>query len=117
MNDMIARWLWLALLAMFVIIVARTLVQWHRDDEYDKFSLIDLVAQDGRLSSTKFFEAGAFAITSFLMILLALRGAMTEGYMVFFGGLWVASRASSRIQQVVEKRIEAMTAKLEEVAK
>lgn len=48
-----------------------------------------LMGEDGRMSKAAFLMMGAFAMTTWLMIYLALTGKMSEGYLTIYGGLWI----------------------------
>ena len=61
------------------------------------FDLFDLVMENGRVSKISVTFMVAFAVTTWILIDLQIKGKMTEGYLVAYGGMWVASLAAKVI--------------------
>lgn len=80
-----------------LVLLAVTLFQWHRSKIYDKFSLLDLFAENGVLSARKFFESNAFIITSIAFIMHVLKSGLTEGMLLAYAGLWIVGRTAGQI--------------------
>ena len=76
------------LFAAFVALVVVSLWRSHRKPGND-FDLLDLLLENGRVSRLAAAFAVALAITSWLMLKLAVDGKMTEGYLGIYGGLWI----------------------------
>lgn len=76
------------LFAAFVVAVVISLWRSHRKPGND-FDLLDLLMENGRVSRLAAAFSVALAITSWLMLKLAVDGKMTEGYLGIYGGLWI----------------------------
>jgi hypothetical protein len=72
-----------------VALVGVSFWKLHRD-KTSTFNLFDLVMEGGRLSRMACVFMGAFAVCSWIMIRVATEGKMTDGYMLAYGGLFVA---------------------------
>lgn len=81
---------------MLVVLAAATLFVllsfWraHRKPGFD-FDAFDLVMENGKVSKIAFTFMAAFAVTTWILIDLELKGKMSEGYLTTYGGMWVAS--------------------------
>jgi len=82
---------------ILVLIVGVTLYQLHKSAAFKDFTLLDLIAEGGKLSGRKFFETGAFFITSIGFILQVTKAGMSEGLLLTYGGLWIISRTAGQI--------------------
>jgi hypothetical protein len=60
-----------------------------------------LLGDDGRLSKAAAVMMGAFAMTTWLMVYLALGGKMTEGYLAIYVGAWIAPTVTVLIKKPV----------------
>jgi len=88
--DELAKYIMPAVLALLVLLIARTLLRRDKDSA-SKINLEDLLlGDDGKLSKGAIVLLGAFAMTTWLMVYLALTGKMTEGYFGLYGTLWIA---------------------------
>jgi hypothetical protein len=56
-----------------------------------------LLGDDGKLSKAAAVMMGAFAMTTWLMVYLALSGKMTEGYLAIYVGAWIAPTVTKLI--------------------
>lgn len=78
-----------------ILIVGAILVAWsfwhaQRKKEFD-FDVFDLVMENGKVSKIGVTFMAAFAVTTWILIDLQLKGKMTEGYLTTYGAMWVAS--------------------------
>lgn len=78
--------------ALILIITAIIYVLMKRDrSTTSAINLEDLLlGDDGKLSKAAAVMMGAFAMTTWLMIYLALNSKMTEGYLAIYVGAWIA---------------------------
>lgn len=78
--------------ALILIIIAIIYVLMKRDrSSMSHINLEDLLLGDDRkLSKAAAVMMGAFAMTTWLMVYLALNGKMTEGYFAIYVGAWIA---------------------------
>lgn len=80
---------------LLALIVVALLITWGL---YRRHKLIDskldlddlLLGEDGKLSKAAAVMMGAFGVTSWLVVYLALQGKMTEGYLAGYLAAWVA---------------------------
>lgn len=72
----------------------------HFSGKYQDFSLADLFMDRGRVSARKFYEAGAFFLTSlwFATEIILERADLTD--MLSFAGLWAAVRTVGQINHL-----------------
>lgn len=81
----------IALLALLVfgLVVYRSLMRSDTNPG-SRINLEDLLlGDDGRASKVAFAFWVALAVTTWLMIFLAYRDKMSEGYFLAYGGMWV----------------------------
>ena len=76
-------------LLIMVMLIAWSLYRAHRRTGFD-FSLFDLIMENDRVSKVAVAFMVTLAITSWIMVRLALDQKMTEGYLIAYGGMWVA---------------------------
>jgi len=76
-------------LSAFILLV---LWKWHTDPRYKEFSLMDLVAEKGRLSSRKFMEFGAWVASTTAFILTVIKGSATAEWLGVYCGAFVIAR-------------------------
>lgn len=80
----------IVILAILLIVFMVSLVRRARCAS-SRISLDDLlIGEDGRLSKAAAVMMGAFAMTTWLIVYLALTGKITEGYFTAYLGAWVA---------------------------
>lgn len=76
-------------LALGVVLILISLLARHRSAS-SKLNLDDLLlGDDGKFSKAAAVMLGSFALTSWLMVLLALRDKMTEGYLAIYVAAWI----------------------------
>lgn len=65
---------------------------WHaqRKPGFD-FDMFDLIMENGKVSKIAFTFMSAFAVTTWILVDLQMKGKMTEGYLTTYGAMWVAS--------------------------
>lgn len=63
-----------------------------------------LMGDDGKLSKAASVMMGAFAMTTWLMVYLALNNKMTEGYLAIYVGAWIAPTVT---RLIIAKPVEA----------
>jgi hypothetical protein len=80
----------LTILAIGAVLVALSFWRAHRRPGFD-FNAFDLIMENGRVSKIALTFMLAFAVTTWILIDLQLKGKMTEGYLTVYGGMWVAS--------------------------
>jgi hypothetical protein len=73
--------------------------KWHLNQN-NHFNVMDLVCEDGKLSSSKFMRTGSWAVMSYGFYLLAKQSPENlVGYAPLYGGIWVSARALDKWQQ------------------
>ena len=78
-----------ALLAVIAIGVAVSFYRYQKNP-VNTFNILDLLMENGRVSRLAAAFMMTLVVTSWVMIKLAVDGKMTEGYMIAFGGMWIA---------------------------
>lgn len=78
-----------------ILLIGAGLVAWsfwhaQRKPDFD-FDAFDLVMENGKVSKIAVTFMVAFAVTTWILIDLQLKGKMTEGYLTVYGGMWVAA--------------------------
>ena len=73
--------------ALFVVL---SFWRAHRKPGFD-FNAFDLIMENGKVSKIAFTFMAAFAVTSWILIDLQMKGKMTEGYLTTYGAMWVAA--------------------------
>lgn len=86
---MTPREVMLAVLAVGALLLIVTFWRAHRS-ALAQFNAFDLIMENGRVSKIALCFMTAFAVTTWLVIYLALRDKMTEGLFLAYGGMWVA---------------------------
>jgi hypothetical protein len=106
MNE--TEWQTVALYVAVASVAILTIWQWHRSTRYKEFSLIDLVSDEGYLSSRKFMEFGTWVVSTIAVVVMTMRGTLTGeffiGYMAVFvlgrlGGQGVHAYTSATIEK------------------
>jgi len=77
-----------AILAVFVFGIVVSL--WKLQKAENDFNLLDVLMENGRVSRIASAFAVTLVITSWVIVKLAVDGKMTEGYLMTYGGMWVA---------------------------
>ncbi|MES2352066.1 MAG: hypothetical protein V4641_31240, partial [Pseudomonadota bacterium] len=80
----------LVVLAGAAIFVLLSFWRAHRKPGFD-FDAFDLIMTKGKVDEVKLTYMVAFAVTTWVLIDLQLKGKMTEGYLTTYGAMWVAS--------------------------
>lgn len=80
----------LIVLAGALVFVVLSFWRAHNKPGFD-FNAFDLVMENGKVSKIAFTFMAAFAVTTWILIDLQLKGKMTETYLMTYGGMWVAS--------------------------
>jgi hypothetical protein len=82
-----------SLYSLVVIVACLLLYRWHSDPAYKNFSVVDLIAENGRLSSRKFMEFGAWVVASIAVVVSVLRNSMSSEVLLIYLGSFVAARS------------------------
>lgn len=80
----------LTTLAIGAVLVVVSFWRAHSRPGFD-FNAFDLIMEGGKVSKIALTFMLAFAVTTWILIDLQLKGKMTEGYLMTYGGMWVAS--------------------------
>ena len=86
--------------AILVVVVASIIFVLVKRDRSiaSAINLEDLLlGDDGKLSKAAAVMMGAFAMTTWLMVYLALNAKMTEGYLAIYVGAWIAPTVTKLI--------------------
>lgn len=87
------EWQTAAGFGLLLLFAAWILYRWHTDPNMAKFCLVDLVAEDGKLSSRKFMEMGSFLVASAVVVVTAIRGTITWEWIAGYCTIFVLGRA------------------------
>lgn len=74
-------------LAILTILVSFWRAQKHPELAFDAF---DLIMENGRVSKIAIAFMIVLIVTTWVIVDLQLKGNLTEGYFVAYGGMWVA---------------------------
>ena len=85
-----------ALFAFLVLFAAWTLFRWHTDPQFKGFCLLDLIAEDGKLSSRKFMEMGSFLVASAVVVVVTIRGTISWEWIAGYCAVFVLGRAAGQ---------------------
>lgn len=82
----------IVLYTLLAVIVAGVAVAFyrHQKNPANTFDILDLLMENGRVSRLAFAFLQTLVVTSWVMIKLTVDGKMTEGYLMAFGGMWIA---------------------------
>lgn len=86
---MTPRGVMLAVLGVAALLVVFSFWRAHRDT-LAQFNAFDLIMENGRVSKIALAFMVAFAVTTWVIVYLALRDKLTEGYLTSYGVMWVA---------------------------
>lgn len=90
------EWQTVALYVAIGAVCAAVLISWHRNPRFNEFTLMDLVAEDGKLSARKFIEFGSWVVVTAAMVAATIRGTLTAEWIGIYTGVAVAARASGQ---------------------
>lgn len=79
----------LGVLAVAAALLIVTFWRAHRDT-LAQFNAFDLIMEEGRVNRIALCFMVAFAVTTWVIVFLALRDKLTEGYLTSYGIMWVA---------------------------
>jgi hypothetical protein len=77
------------ILALFVVLIAFSIYRLQHNPD-NQFDLLDILMENGRVSRTAVAFSTTLLITSWIMVKLAIDQKMTEGFLIAYGGMWVA---------------------------
>lgn len=80
----------IVLYTLLAVIVAGVAVSFYRYQKNPTFNILDLLMENGRVSRLAAAFMMTLVVTSWVMIKLTVDGKMTEGYLMAFGGMWIA---------------------------
>ena len=82
----------IVLYTLLAVIVAGVAVSFYRYQKNpdNTFNILDLMMENGRVSRLAVAFLLTLVVTSWVMIKLTVDGKMTEGYLMAFGGMWIA---------------------------
>ena len=93
--------------AAFVILLLPWLFvlwRWHRDEGYKKFDLMDLIAEDGKLSARKFMEVGSWQVATVILIVMTDRGTVSEAFLLTYCATFSGARLGGQIVHAMAER-------------
>ncbi len=76
-------------LLTFLAVLGISFYRLQKDATND-FNLFDILMERGRVSRIAVAFMTTLVITSWIMIKLTVDGKMTEGFLMSYGGMWVA---------------------------
>lgn len=74
-------------LCLLLLIIAVSM--WHAQRNHPHFDAFDLIMENGRVSKIAIAFMLVLAVTTWVIIDLQLKGALTEGYFTMYGTMWV----------------------------
>lgn len=82
----------IVLYTLLAVIVAGIVLSFYRyqKNPANTFNILDLLMENGRVSRLAAAFMMTLVVTSWVMIKLTVDGKMTEGYLMAFGGMWIA---------------------------
>lgn len=82
----------IVLYTLLAVIAAGVAVSFYRyqKNPANTFNILDLLMENGRVSRLAAGFMLTLVVTSWVMIKLTVDGKMTEGYLMAFGGMWIA---------------------------
>lgn len=77
---------------LLAVIIAGIAISFYRyqKNPANTFNILDLLMENGRVSRLAAAFMATLLVTSWVMIKLTIDGKMTEGYLMAFGGMWIA---------------------------
>jgi len=96
-HDLGGRHVMYAILACVTLLIVWTLERRNKS-AVSSFSFDDLLTDNGKTSKPAAVMFGAFALSVWLMVFLAVNDKMTEGYFGAFLAAWVAPSVAKIIK-------------------
>jgi len=93
---MMDDWKTLALYVAVGLFIAVTLWRWHTGARYRDFSMVDLIAEDGKISSRKFMEFGAWVTATIAIVTMTIGDKLTVEYFTAYVGVFVIGRVGGQ---------------------
>lgn len=93
---MIGDWQTAVLYVAVGMVCISILLSWHLNARFKEFTLMDLVAEDGRLSSRKFMEFGSWVVVTAAMVVSTIRGNLTAEWIGIYTAVFVLGRAAGQ---------------------
>lgn len=96
--------------ALFLVVgayAAWQLWRWHTHPKFEGFNLIDLVAEDGRISARKFMEFGAFVVSTQIMVMAGVRGTVSDTLLLAYCGTFAGARVAGQVVHAMGQRAAA----------
>lgn len=87
------EWQTAAMFAGLLLYAVWVLYRWHTEPAFKGFCLLDLIAEDGKLSSRKFMEMGSFLIASAVVVVVTVRGTVSWEWIAGYCSVFVLGRA------------------------
>lgn len=87
------EWQTAAVFALLFLYAFWTLYRWHTDPAFKEFCLLDLIAEEGKLSSRKFMEMGSFLVASAVVVVVTVRGSVSWEWVAGYCSVFVLGRA------------------------
>lgn len=94
---------------MLVVLIVAALMLWNAQKSKLHFDMKDLVMDhdSNRVSLSKFANLTALMVSSWGMIALVVGGAMTEGYMLAFMGIWSGNALGTQFIKTRDREASA----------
>lgn len=70
------------------------------------FNLKDLITFKGKVDNSKFCQMGAFLVSSFIVIYMAMKATLTEWAFGFYMMAWVGARFASMWAGIKSKSVD-----------
>lgn len=74
---------------LVLLIVIFSFWRMHRNPE-NQFNIFDLIMEGGRVSRIACVFIASFLVASWIIVRLTLDGKMTDAYLLWYGGVFVA---------------------------
>lgn len=98
------EWQTVVLFCLVLAFVGFTLWRWHTDPKLESFCLVDLVAEDGKLSGRKFMEMGSWVIGSVILVVMTVRGTVTEAFLLTYCATFSGARLGGQVVHALAER-------------
>lgn len=98
------EWQTVALFAVLLSAFAFFLWRWHTDPKLENFCLVDLIAEDGKLSGRKFMEMGSWVIASLILIVMTIRGTISEAFLLAYCATFSGARVAGQLVHTMAER-------------
>lgn len=90
------EWQTVALYVGVGLLTLSILISWHMNARFREFTLMDLVAEEGKLSSRKFMEFGSWVVVTVAMVVSTIRGTLTAEWIGIYTAVFVLGRAAGQ---------------------